>query len=186
MHAGNPIFYKTAAADSVIGYFNSDGYPGWGFSHEMGHDYHGSACGNIMVVGGTVEPWANIFNVYAYEQLGWPERSGSYEAGHEYHYQDNPDFAELTSSNWIFLGCMQLIWDKYGWAGISEMTAEAARRRASGQSAGDNAARTAFLVEEISHGYELDFSPLFIHWGFPVSADTQAITDVYPDADIPW
>jgi hypothetical protein len=64
--------------------------------------------------------------------------------------------------------------------------AQAAEDKAAGASAGDNAAKTAYFVEELSHAYEIDFAALIEHWGFPVSAESKAITAVYPPAEIPW
>ena len=43
-----------------------------------------------------------------------------------------------------------------------------------------------FFVEEVSAGYELYFAPLLKDWGFPVTPESEAITGVYPPADIPW
>jgi hypothetical protein len=37
-----------------------------------------------------------------------------------------------------------------------------------------------------SHAYALDFAQLLMHWGFPATDASRAITNVYPDADIPW
>jgi hypothetical protein len=51
--------------------------------------------------------------------------------------------------------------------------------------AGDDAARTAYMVEGMSKAYGRDFSPLFIHWGFPVTAETQTYTAQFPASDIP-
>jgi hypothetical protein len=42
----------------------------------------------------------------------------------------------------------------------------------------------AYLVEGISRGYQRDFSPLFLHWGFPISAQTQTYTGQWPDGDM--
>ena len=186
MHSGNPVVYKIEAADSVINSFNDNGYSGWGFPHENGHNMVINACGNLFVHSGTAEEWCNVFNVYAHYELGWPERSGSYDDGWAYHVQANPDFAELTGSSWILLGCLQLVWDKYGWDGLRAFFAQAGADHAAGMNAGDDAAKTAYFVEQLSHAYQLDFAPLLTHWGFPVSDDSRAITDVYPDADIPW
>ena len=186
MHSGNPIVYKQEAAGEVLGAFNDEGECGWGFAHENGHNMVIDACGNLFVHSGTAEPWCNVFNVYAREQLGWPERSGSYDAGWAYHAQASPSFSELTSDAWILLGCLQLVWDKYGWDGMQAFFTQAGADHGSGMNAGDDAARTAYFVEQLSHAYQLDFAPLLTHWGFPVTDTSRAITDVYPDADIPW
>ena len=62
----------------------------------------------------------------------------------------------------------------------------AALDKSGGESAGDDAQKTAYFVEELSHAYQIDFAPLIIHWGFPVTPESEAITGVYPPADILW
>jgi hypothetical protein len=52
--------------------------------------------------------------------------------------------------------------------------------------AGDDAARTAYFVEELSHAYGLDLAPLIAHWGFAVSAESRAATAGYPPPDLTW
>lgn len=188
MHSGNPIVYKVEAAKHVVESLNEKNYPGWGFPHENGHNMVIAACGNLFVHGGTGEEWCNVFNVYTHYQLGWTSKMDNrYQKGWDYHAQENPDFAYLTSDNWVLLGCMQLVWDKYGWDGMHKFFAQAGRDKASGMKAGDNNAKMAYFVELLSHAYQLNFAPLLTHWGFPVSDESRAITAQYPLPDkIEW
>ncbi len=187
MHSGNPIVFKKQAAQAeIIPNFNSNQMPGWGLVHENGHNMHLSACGHLFGRSGTIEEWCNVFTVWAYDQLSWSYDPSIFDDGHDYHYQENPDFSELTSSCWILLGCLELIWDKYGWGGMQIFMSKAAEDTANGITSPDDETRTAYFVEQLSHAYQLDFAPLIIHWGFPVTGQSQDITSVYPPADIPW
>jgi hypothetical protein len=63
---------------------------------------------------------------------------------------------------------------------------QAATDAAAGVTTADDAARTAYFVEQLSAAYNVDFAPLIVHWGFAVSASSRAITAVYPACDITW
>lgn len=188
MHSGNPIVMKQEAGGDVVDSFNSSGLPGWGLPHELGHNMHSSTCGNNFIPYDLVEPSANIFTVWTYNYLGWDLSVGGHadyaDAGIAYHNQANPDIAALKSSAWVMLGCLDLIWQRYGFGGMQAFLTETAADYAGGNSVSGDDARVAYLVEGLSRGYEIDFSPLFLHWGFPVSAQTQAYTDQWPDSDI--
>jgi hypothetical protein len=188
MHSGNPIVMKQEAGSDVVDTLNQYGVPGWGLPHELGHNMHSSACGNIFLPYGLAEPAANIWSVWTFRQLGWDWASGGHadyaSAGVAYHALPAPDIATLKADAWILLGCWDLIWQRYGWDGMQAFLTETAADVAAGASAGDDDARVAYMVEGFSRNYEIDFSPLFLHWGFPVSAATQAYTDQWPDSDI--
>lgn len=191
MHAGNPIVFKREAGQlEIIPLLNSEGYPGWGIGHEQGHNMHIDACQNLFVVEGTAEPWCNVFNVFSYLRNGWSWTSAHSEdifaAGHAHHAQASPSFPQLTSDPWILLGCLELIWTRYGWTGMQTFLTRAATDAASGASAGDDAARTAYLVEQMSRAYQVDLAPLFAHWGFAVSSATQSATSGLPSCSITW
>jgi hypothetical protein len=190
MHSGNPIVMKQEAGQEVVNSFNQYGQPGWGLPHELGHNMHSSACGNIFIPYNLVEPAANVFTVWTYRYLGWDWASGGHSgyanAGIAYHNQPTPNFAELTGSPWIMLGCWDLIWQFYGFEGMQAFLTETAQHHAAGNSVNGDAARTAWLVEGMSRAYERDFSPLYEHWGFPLSAQTKAYTDQWPDSEIPF
>ncbi|MBN2358963.1 MAG: M60 family metallopeptidase, partial [Deltaproteobacteria bacterium] len=191
MHSGNPIVFKQQAGRSeIIPTFNREGYPGWGLGHEQGHNMHIEACRNLFVVEGTAETWANVFNVYSYLHNGWSwataQRGDIFAAGHAYHAQASPSFDLLTSDPWVLLGCLELIWTRYGWGGMQAFLAGAAADGAAGTSSGDDAARSAYLVERMSIAYGVDLAPLFAHWGFTVSSATRTATGGLPPCDIGW
>jgi hypothetical protein len=184
-HSGNPIVFKQEAGEEIVNSFNA-GWPGWGMLHEQGHNMVITACNDLFVHSGTAEPWCNVFSVWAIQRMGWPEREGSYDAGHAYHAQATPDFRQLTSDPWVLLGCLELVWSKYGWGGMQEFMTHAAQDAAAGKSSPDDAAATAYFVENLSRAYGRDFAPLIAHWGFPVSAASRATTAQYPPAEIGW
>jgi hypothetical protein len=189
MHSGNPIVIRHFASADLVGSFNQYGHPGWGLAHEHGHNMHLDACG-FLFGAGAVEPCANIWTVRTFERMGWDQSQGGHpnywDEGYAYHYLANPNYDDMQASAWIFLGLLDLIWKKYGWDAMEAFLSKAALDHAGGQSAPDDAFRVAYLVEGLSAAYQKDFSPLFVHWDFPVSDATKAITDVYDDADIPW
>jgi len=191
MHSGNPIVFKQEAGRlEIIPMLNSEGYPGWGIGHEQGHNMHIDACQNLFVVEGTAEPWCNVFNVYSYLQNGWSWASAQptdpFAAGHAYHAQASPSFSQLTSDPWILLGCLELIWNRYGWTGMQTFLTRAATDAATGATTADDAARAAYLVEQMSVAYHVNFAPLFAHWGFAVSSATQTATSGLPACSITW
>jgi hypothetical protein len=63
---------------------------------------------------------------------------------------------------------------------------QAARDAAQGIRANDDEAKTAYLVENLSKSYKVDFAPLFSHWGFSVSEVTRKLTAAYPKSAITW
>lgn len=189
MHSGNPIVMIESASGDLVDSFNAYGNPGWGLPHESGHNMHLDACG-FLFGADAVEPCANIFTVRTFMRLGWDLTENGhpdyYQEGYAYHALPSPNYADMKASAWVFLGLLDLIWKKYGWDGMEAFLSQAAADTASGVSAPDDAFRCAYLVEGLSAAYQLDFSPLFTHWDFPVTDATRAVTDVYPDADIPW
>ncbi len=184
-HSGNPIVFKQEAGPEIVESFNA-GWPGWGMLHEQGHNMVITACNNLYVCEGTAEPWCNVFTVWAIHAMGWPQREGSYDAGQAYHAQAQPDFKQLTRDPWILLGCLELIWSRYGWDGMQRFMTQAATDAAAGRSASGDAAATAYFVEQLSAAYGRDFAPLIAHWGFGVSAASAALTKQYPAAEISW
>lgn len=184
-HSGNPIVFKQAAGEEIVNSFNA-GWPGWGMLHEQGHNMVITACNNLFVHSGTAEPWCNVFTVWAIYRRGWPERKGAFDAGHKYHSQAQPDFTQLTSDPWVLLGCLELIWTKYGWDGMQRFMTQTAQDAAAGKTSPNDAAATAYFVEQLSSAYNLDLAPLIAHWGFTVSDASRAVSAHYPPADIPW
>lgn len=189
MHSGNPIVIQDYASADLVSSFNTYGHPGWGLPHESGHNMHLDACGYLFGAD-AVEPCANIFTVRTFGRLGWDlNQSGHadyFQAGYDYHYAATQSYSDVQADAWIWLGLLDLIWKKYGWDDMESFLAQAALDAKNGISAPDDAFRTAYLIEGLSAAYQLDFSPLFEHWDFPLTDATKAITDVYPDADIPW
>ncbi len=189
MHSGNPIVIQDYASGDLVSSFNDYGHPGWGLPHESGHNMHLDACG-FLFGADAVEPCANIFSVRTFGRMGWDlNQSGHpdyFQAGYDYHYAAAQNYSAVQADAWIWLGLLDLIWKKYGWDGMEVFLAQAALDTKNGVTAPDDAFRTAYLIEGLSKAYEIDFSPLFVHWDFPVSDATKAATDIYPDADIPW
>lgn len=190
MHSGNPIVMKQEAGSDVVDTLNASGLPGWGLPHELGHDMHQSACGDNFIPYDLVEPAANVFTVWTYNYHGWDLNVGNHAdyaaAGVAYHNQANPDIAQLKADAWIMLGCWDLIWQEHGFGGMQAFLTEVATEHAAGTNVSGDANRIAYLVEGMSRAYELDFSPLYEHWGFPLSVATKTYTDQWPDSSIPF
>jgi len=184
MHSGNPIVMKLRAGRDMAKTINDTGRCGWGAAHELGHDMVISACGNLFVHSGTAEEWCNVFTTWTFMQMGWPEREGSFDEGHKYHANAEPDFAHMTSNAWALLGCLELIWSQYGWEGMHVFLSKAALDTKNGVKTKGDAEKTAYWVENMSAAYGLDLAELITHWGFPVSDETRAITAQYPKAEI--
>jgi hypothetical protein len=143
-----------------------------------------SACGNLFVHSGTSEAWCNVFTTWTFDQFGWSERVGSFDEGHTYHAQAAPDFSHMTSNPWVLLGCLELIWSRYGWEGMHRFLSKAALDTKNGVRTEGNAEKTAYWVENMSAAYELDFAELIAHWGFPVSDESRVFTARYPKPEI--
>ncbi len=186
MHSGNPIVMKVGAARDTARVINNEGKSGWGAPHELGHNMVISACGNLFVHSGTGEEWCNVFTTWTFMQMGWSAREGSYDEGHKYHAASEPDFAHMKSNPWVLLGCLELIWSKYGWDGMQTFLTNAATDASNGLRTKGNDEKTAYWVENLSHAYEIDFADLIAHWGFPVSQASREVTAQYAAADIPW
>ncbi len=184
MHAGNPIVFQRAAArQELIPRLNDEGHPGWGIAHEHGHNMH-AAAHDLYVPEVTVEVWPNVFGLWSYRQNGWswvPQMGSTlFAAGHAYHASTSPAFSDLAADPFILLGCFDLLIGTHGWDGMRAMLTRAARDAATGMTAGDDAARLAYLVEHLSAGYQRDLTPLFRHWGFTVSDATAGVTAQWP------
>lgn len=184
MHSGNPIVMKLGAGRDTAKTINEKGMCGWGPAHELGHDMVISACGNLFVHSGTGEEWCNVFSTWTLKKMGWPEREGSFDEGHKYNAEEHPDFEHMKSNPWVLLGCLELIWDKYGWDGMQQFLTQAAEDTKNGMRNKGDKERTAYWVENMSRAYQLDLAPLITHWGFPVSDASRKITSQYPEPDI--
>ncbi|HES58396.1 MAG TPA: hypothetical protein ENO21_03095 [Firmicutes bacterium] len=184
MHSGNPIVMKMAAGRATARVLSEEGMCGWGAAHELGHNMVISACGNLFVHSGTGEEWCNVFTTWTFKELGWPEREGSFDEGRKYHAEAKPDFNHMKSNPWVLLGCLELIWSRYGWDGMQRFLTQAAEDSKSGTRTRGDEEKTAYWVENMSQAYELDLAPLISHWGFPVSDASREITRQYPEPDI--
>ena len=191
MHSGNPIVYQVPAARSeILPNLATYGHPGWGIAHEQGHNMHSSSCADLYVVEGTGEVWPNVFGLWSYRQNGWdwaPQMGADlFAAGHAYHAQPAPDFADLLADPFVLLGCFDLLLTAHGWDGMRAFLTGAAEDAAAGLRIDDDAGRTAYLVERLSLAYGLDLAPLFAHWGFTVSDASRAVTSGLPLSDVTW
>jgi hypothetical protein len=184
MHSGNPIVMKTAAGRETARKLSEEGRSGWGAAHELGHNMVISACGNLFVHSGTGEEWCNVFTTWTFREMGWPEREGSFDEGHTYHAQAEPDFEHMKSNPWVLLGCLELIWSRYGWDGMQRFLTQAAEDTKNGVRTSGDEEKTAYWVENMSRAYGLDLAPLISHWGFPVSDASRELTGKYPKPDI--
>jgi hypothetical protein len=189
MHSGNPIVYQSrAAVAEIIPHLNSEGHPGWGIAHELGHNFHSSTCGDLFVTEDTGEVWPNVFALASYRANGWDYRpqmgSELLNVGHRHHAEATPDFAALKADPFILLGCLDLIGKEHGWDGMRVFLTRAARDHAAGMTAGSEAERLAYWVDVMSESYQIDFAPLIAHWGFPVAKASFAKTSAYPPSPL--
>lgn len=78
MLAGNPVRMDPALVDASrddrISNVAADGINGWGFAHELGHEFNFAGGSWSYTSGIGLEAWPNIFSVHAIEMLGLPER----------------------------------------------------------------------------------------------------------------
>ena len=122
-------------------------------------------------------------------QNGWdyvPQMGADiFATGHAHHAEASPSYDRLLSDPWILLGCLELVWSRYGWEGMQRFMTQAATDVAGGVAAGDDAARIAYFAEELSAAYGVDLAPVIAHRGFPVSAASLAATSTLPPADLP-
>ncbi|MCB0833438.1 MAG: M60 family metallopeptidase [Bacteroidetes bacterium] len=190
MHSGNPIVFRVEASkQEIIPNLNKQ-RTGWGMPHEQGHNMVGDACGDLFTVNGTAEEWANVYTVWTYKNFGWDYAQDQsidiYEEGHAHHLKKNPTLAEVQNSSWVLLGCLELIWSKYGWDGMQKFMTASAKKAATGVRHDSDEEKTAWFAEQLSQAYQLDLSPLLAHWGFRVSAASRKETSVYAKPDIRW
>jgi hypothetical protein len=189
MHSGNPIVFQAAAARAeILPRLAAEGHPGWGVAHELGHNLHGSSCGDLFVPTHTTEVWPNVFALWSYHRNGWSPTAQMgpdlFAKGHAHHAAANPSFEAIKADPFVLLGALELIWRRYGWEGFGRFFTAAAIAVEGGAAAGDDAARLAWWVEHLSEAYAVDFAPAIAHWGFPVTPATAAATRRFPPADL--
>lgn len=173
MHAGNPIVMKQEAGLDVIESMNKEQYLGWGVPHEMGHDFMNTACNDLMTCPGTEEPWANVFNVWAHDKLGWTYgiHKDIYQEGREYLLAQNKSIDTFRNSDWIFLGCLNQLWKDYGQEGTKKALTIAAQDAKAGRSFISEEEKAEYLMLTFSKGYQRDLSAYFKAWGFEIDAE---------------
>ncbi|MCK4958855.1 MAG: M60 family metallopeptidase [Planctomycetes bacterium] len=173
--SGNPVLIRRDRVPVVLKDFNELGHPGWGLTHELGHDFVASAHKHAYQLGnGDNESWANVFTTHAYDTLKlkydrydthWNEQRN----GIAYYFAKEADYEQLKNDNWIMLSLLTVIRETYGWDPFYRFFKVCANKAKAGNPSGTEQEKVDFLVRELSVAAGVDFSSYFVRWGLPVS-----------------
>lgn len=178
-------------------------FPGWGFGHEVGHAMVNNACGGLFQPSGTGESWNNVINMYAHKELGYnsiARNQGASYANNFYgedrkyaalngtDYDLLPDseriFDILLSTTCVFVKLPMLIIDYYGWDGMSKLFQTAAADTKNGVKLRTDEEKTEYMIVNMSKAYNVDLSPVFTHWRFPVTENVKDLLKTLPKEEI--
>lgn len=173
--SGNPVLIRRDRVPVVLKDFNELGHPGWGLTHELGHDFVASAHKHIYQLGpGDNESWANVFTTHAYDTLKleydkddthWNEL----RRGIAYYFAKEADYEKLKKDKWIMLSLLMVIKETYGWDPFYRFFKTCAHKAKTGKTPDTEQEKVDFLVRELSVSARVDLSSYFVRWGFPVS-----------------
>lgn len=177
--------------------------PGWGFGHEAGHGMVNRVCGGLFQPDATGESWCNVINIYAHKELGLYElarnQGSSYASNF---YGDNRKFAHLNGTDYdllpdedrvfdillattaVFVKLPMLIIDYYGWDGMAKLFQTAAADTKNGNKLTTSDERNEYMIVNISKSYNVDFTPVFEHWRFPVTERIKEQLKDFPKEEI--
>jgi hypothetical protein len=82
-------------------------------------------------------------------------------------------FDILKSTTCVFLKLPMLIIDYYGWDGMKKLFEKAAKDNSAGLKLKSDEERTAYMIENISLLYGIDFCNIFEYWRFNISDSTR-------------
>jgi hypothetical protein len=188
--SGNPVLIRKDRVPVVLKDFNELGHPGWGLTHELGHDFVASAHKHAYQLGdGDNESWANVFTTHAYDTLKleydrhdthWNEQ----RSGIAYYFAKEADYEKIKNDSWIMHSLLMLIKDTYGWDPFYRFFKVCAHKTKAGKPPGSEQEKVDFLVRELSVAASVDLSSYFVRWGLPVSKAVIHELRTLPPADL--
>lgn len=192
-------------AEHLIKYFAgedgewNDVFAGWGFGHEVGHAMVNKACGGLFQPECTGESWNNVINMYAHNELGRNAQGRNQGASYpSNYYGEDKKYARLNGTDYdllpddvreldilhattcVFVKLPMLIVDYYGWDGMARLFTQAAQDTKNGVTLKTDEERLEYMIVNVSKAYNVDFSMLFEHWKFPVSARVKDLLKSLP------
>jgi hypothetical protein len=188
--SGNPVLIRRDRVPVVLKDFNELGHPGWGLTHELGHDFVASAHKHAYQLGdGDNEGWANVFTTHAYDTLKlkydrydthWNEQ----RSGIAYYFAKEADYEQLKNDNWIMLSLLMVIKETYGWGPFYRFFKVCAHKAKAAKPPESEQEKVDFLVRELSMAASVDLSSYFVRWGFPVSKAVMHELRTLPPAEL--
>lgn len=119
MLAGNPVRMDPALVDhnggSRITLIAEPANNGWGFAHELGHDFNFSGGDWYYTTFGGLEAWPNILTLHAIEKLGLPPRDLSDCAERKANYLAKNQHSDSFGDAWTGLCFLMEFQQAYGW-----------------------------------------------------------------------
>jgi len=188
--SGNPVLIRRDRVPVVLKDFNELGHPGWGLTHELGHDFVASAHKHAYQLGdGDNESWANVFTTHAYDTLKleydrydthWNEQ----RSGIAYYFAKEADYEHLKNHKWIMHSLLMVIKETYGWDPFYRFFKACAHKAKAGKPPDTEQEKVDFLVRELSVAASVDLSSYFVRWGFPVSKAVMHELRTLPPAEL--
>lgn len=180
MSSGNPILSRDNRIEYILGELEKSNYknPSWGLMHELGHDFIIGMKHRFVFGDGDNESWANIFVLYACQQLGLEHKEATWlEKASVYHESREQDFERIKKEKWLMLGFLHHIQKEYGWdvykklfKRYAELVRENNYRDISvvKKDVNETEKKVDTFVKELSLAAGVNFYPYFNRWGFPV------------------
>jgi len=188
--SGNPILIRRDRVPVVLKDFNELGHPGWGLTHELGHDFVASAHKHAYQLGdGDNECWADVFALHAYDTLKLEydkedTHEDEFRRGITYYFAKKADYELLKNDNGIMMVLLRIINKTYGWDPFYRFFKICAHKARAGKPPGSEQEKVDFLVRELSVAASVDLSSYFVRWGFPVSKAVMHELRTLPPAEL--
>ncbi|AFV00358.2 ricin-type beta-trefoil lectin domain protein [Simiduia agarivorans] len=159
MLAGNPVRMDPALVDHHgehrITLIADDGNNGWGFAHELGHDFNFAGGDWYYTSFGGLEAWPNIFTLHAIDKLGLPPRDLSDCADRKASYLAKNEHKDSLGDAWTGLCFLMEFQQAYGWDFYQRFYAKFNEHPGHGWS---------FLHQRFSEAAGEDVSEIFNGW----------------------
>lgn len=182
-HAGYPIMGHTYSVDDLVDLDAILAGGSWGPFHEIGHNHQYQD----WLLPGTTETTCNLYSVYVMEQViarsrddAHPALAPANRASRVSSYLASPDFSSW--SVWVALETYLQLQEAFGWDLYTSLFAEY-RGLDDGERATNDSERIQQWIVRSSLAAELDLTPFYEAWDFPIDASTYDAVDGLPTWD---
>ena len=191
MCSGNPILSRQDRIEYILTELEKSNYknPSWGLMHELGHDFIAFGMKHYFVFGhGDNESWAEFFTLYGCQKLGLqPDKKPTWLATtRAYHKTGERDFKRIKNEEWLMIGFLDHIRNRYGWDVYKKLFKKYAEliREKNYPDFNDTKKKVDLFVKELSLAAGANFYPYFYRWGFPVSQSINEELEYLPKAKL--